>query len=240
MNGETGAKVLITGGARGIGLAVAKKIVSHGERVVIWDMDSAALDKALDELGALSEGNVVDVSDEAAINLACSNLKPTHLVNNAGIMDRNTALDAMTTAEIDRVFAINVRGALLVTAAFLRTRADHPTASVVNMTSIAGQNGGAKGHAIYGATKGALISLTAAMSRDLAPDIRVNGVAPGIIDTDIQTKLFADRNALEQTTSTIPLGRLGQSGEVAEVVDWLLFEASYVSGEIIRVSGGRK
>ena len=108
------------------------------------------------------------------------------------------------------------------------------------MSSIAGTNGGAPGHAVYGATKAALLALTCAMARDLAPEIRVNALAPGIIDTDIQKTVFADRDALRAAASGIPLGRVGSPDEVAEAAEWLLFAAPYVTGETIRVGGGRK
>jgi 3-oxoacyl-[acyl-carrier protein] reductase len=234
------AKVLVTGGAKGIGLAIAKAVVECGEQVVLWDIDSLSLEAALDALGPLAEGQVVDISDPEEVEAAGRDLTATHLVNNAGIMDRAMSFDVMEAAEIDRVFAVNVRGTLLVSSVFLRYRDAHPNAAIVNMSSIAAQNGGAKGHAVYGATKGALISLTAAMARDMAPDIRVNAVAPGIIDTDIQTVMFADRATLDLTATSIPHARLGQSEEVADAVVWLLFGASYVSGEVLRVAGGRK
>ena len=83
-------------------------------------------------------------------------------------------------------------------------------------------------------------TLTQAMARDLAPDLRVNALAPGIIDTEIQTGLFADRAALEATSAGIPMARLGQPVEVAEAAAWLLFDAPYITGEVIRIAGGRK
>ena len=234
------ARVLITGGAKGIGLAIAHRAVSRGSEVVLWDVDSVALGAALKALGQGATGQLVDISDTASVNDALAKAPPTHLVNNAGVMDKQMAFDAVLPEEVDRVLSVNIRGTLIVTSAFLRNRVPHPQAAIVNMSSIAGINGGAKGHAVYGATKGAMLALTAAMARDLAPDVRVNAIAPGIIDTDIQTMLFPDRAGLEQTVSGIPAGRLGQPDDVAEAAEWLLFGASYVTGEVIRVSGGRK
>ncbi len=239
----SGAVVLITGGAAGIGLATARRAVAQGAAVWLWDRDAAALDAARAGLGPAARTLAVDISDSAAVagaEAALADLPPTHLVNNAGILGRRMALDDMDAAEIDRALSINIKGALLVTAAFLRARAAHPQAAIVNMSSIAGTNGGAPGHAVYGATKGALLALTAAMARDLAPAVRVNALAPGIIDTDIQKDVFADRTALHATADGIPLGRVGSPDEVAEAAAWLLFGAPYVTGEIIRVGGGRR
>lgn len=234
--------VLITGGAKGIGFAIAERLVKRGARVILWDIDAAALRSATDRLGPLASGQEVDVSAARSIAAAEAALThpPTHLVNNAGILGAKMPLDAMDADAIDRVLAINLRGTLLVTSAFLRARAAHPAAGIVNMSSIAAINGGAPGFSVYGATKGALLALTAAMARDLAPDLRVNAIAPGIIDTEIQAGLFADRTALEATTAGIPQARLGAPDEVAEAAEWLLLGASYVTGETIRVAGGRK
>lgn len=234
--------VLITGGARGIGRAIADEVVARGAAVILWDIDAAALAEAGSALGSAAHVATLDISDAESVARAeaALPLTPTHLVNNAGILGRAMSFDAMDVVEIDRVMGINLRGTLLVTSAFLRVRQPHPSAAIVNMASIAAMNGGATGRAVYGASKGAMLALTAAMARDLAPDLRVNALAPGIIDTEIQTTLFADRDALEATTAGIPLARLGEAREVAEAAAWLLLAAPYVSGETIRVAGGRK
>lgn len=239
----TGAVVLVTGAAAGIGRAVARAAAARGAALWLWDRDAGALARTAAEIGPAARVAVVDLADPAAIlaaEAALAAAPPTHLVNNAGILGRPMALDAMCPEEIDRALGINLRGTLLVTSAFLRARAAHPTAAIVNMASIAGQNGGAPGHAVYGASKGALIALTSAMARDLAPAIRVNALAPGIIDTDIQKDVFADRTALEASAGGIALARIGQPEEVAEAAEWLLFGAGYVTGETIRVGGGRR
>lgn len=236
------AVVLITGGARGIGLAIAERVVAAGARVILWDIDVAALDQAKADLGSACTTQTLDIASSQAVSQAEMALEaaPTHLVNNAGVLGRAMTFDAMDAAEIDRTLAINLRGTLLVTSAFLRARTAHAQAGIINMSSIAGTNGGAPGRAVYGATKGAMIALTAAMARDLAPDLRVNAIAPGIIDTEIQTTLFASRAALEATVAGIPMGRLGQPADIAATAIWLLFHAPYVTGETIRVAGGRK
>ena len=234
------ATVLITGGAAGIGLEIARAVTARGAKALIWDIDAARLAVVATELPGCVALRA-DVSDADSVAQAIAQgPAPTHLVNNAGILGPDMALDAADAAVIDRVLAVNLRGTFLVTSAFLNARAGHDTAAIVNMSSIAGINGGARGRAVYGATKGALLALTQAMARDLAPSLRVNALAPGIIDTEIQAGLFADRAALEATTAGIPASRLGQPSEVAAAAAWLLFDAAYVSGEIIRVAGGRK
>ncbi|TKT76380.1 SDR family oxidoreductase [Aquamicrobium sp. LC103] len=236
---------MITGGAAGIGRAIADAAVAGGARAVLWDVDAARLEAAQEALGDKALTANVDVSDPACVESAAAGLsgagwKPTHLVNNAGIIGRRMTLDAIDPAEVDRVLAINVRSAFVVTGAFLNRRADHPKAAIVNLSSIAASNGGAAGNAAYAASKGALQSLTLAMARELAPGIRVNALAPGIIDTDIQKDVFADRSEMEERATTIPLHRLGTAGEVAEAAVWLLFSAPYTTGEVITISGGRK
>lgn len=234
------ATVLITGGAAGIGLEIARAVTARGARALIWDIDAARLAAVAAELPGCTALRA-DVSDAQAVAEAIAQgPAPTHLVNNAGILGPDMPLDAADPAGIDRVLGVNLRGTFLVTSAFLNARAGHDTASIVNMSSIAGINGGARGRAVYGATKGALLAMTQAMARDLAPTLRVNALAPGIIDTEIQAGLFADRAALEATTAGIPAARLGQPAEVAGAATWLLFDAAYVTGEIIRVAGGRK
>ncbi|MFQ8431227.1 SDR family NAD(P)-dependent oxidoreductase [Amaricoccus sp. W119] len=235
-----GATVLITGGAAGIGFEIARAVTARGARALIWDIDAASLERAAAELpgcGAVA----ADVSDADSVARAIAEgPEPTHLVNNAGILGPDMGFDAADAGAIDRVLAVNLRGPLLVTSAFLNARVEHGAASILNMSSIAGFNGGARGRAVYGATKGAILALTQAMARDLAPALRVNALAPGIIDTEIQAGLFADRAALEATAAGIPLARLGQPSEVAAAAAWLLFDAAYVTGEVIRVAGGRK
>lgn len=235
--------VLITGAASGIGRAVADRVVARGAMALLWDISETALMKACAELGPRARGQVVDIANDAAVAAQLSDLRalqPTHLVNNAGILGSAMGLDAYDATEIERVLSINVTGLMSVTSVFLKARAAHPQAAIVNMASIAGENGGAPGFAAYGASKGAILALTRAMSRDLAPEIRVNALAPGIIDTPIQDAVMTGAAARAAVSVSIPLQRLGRAQEVAEAAEWLLFGASYATGETIRISGGRR
>lgn len=238
------AVVLITGGAAGIGRAIADAVAAEGGRAILWDVDAQRLQKARAELGNKVRTQRVDVSDTDAVDAASAELRddwaPTHLVNNAGIIGRRMTLAEVDPAEVDRVLAVNVRSAFVATRAFLRMRAERTDAAIVNLSSIAAGNGGAAGNAAYAASKGALQSLTFAMARELAPAIRVNALAPGIIDTDIQKDVFADRDEMNTRIATIPLHRLGEAVDVAQAAVWLLFRATYTTGEVMTVSGGKK
>lgn len=238
------AVVLVTGGAAGIGRAIADAVAIEGARAILWDVDAQRLEKARAELGDKVRTQRVDVSDTDAVDAASAELRddwaPTHLVNNAGIIGRRMTLAEIDPDEVDRVLGINVRSAFVVTRAFLRARAERADAAIVNLSSIAAGNGGAAGNAAYAASKGALQSLTFAMARELAPAIRVNALAPGIIDTDIQKDVFADRDEMNTRIATIPLHRLGEAVDVAQAAVWLLFRATYTTGEVMTVSGGKK
>ena len=233
------ATVLITGAGSGIGLATARAAVARGAKAILWDVSHPALDAARAELGAAARTAVVDVSDAGAV--ASADLEGvTHLVNNAGILGRKAAWTGLDAAQLKAIFDVNVVGLMLVTQAFAQARVAHPTAAIVNMSSIAGENGGGPGFAAYGASKGAIMALTRAMARDFAPDIRVNALAPGIIDTPIQDTILTAPDARDRVAEGIPMARMGTADEVARAADWLLFDAPYVTGEIIRIAGGRR
>lgn len=235
------ARVLITGAGSGIGLAVARRVVVRGMRAILWDISAPALEAARTELGDSVETRQVDVSDAQAVTEAAASLEGvTHLVNNAGILGHRMDWDDLDPAEVARVLAINVTGFMQVAACFIAARSPHPAASMVNMASIAGENGGAPGFASYGASKGAIMALTRAMARDFAPEVRVNALSPGIIDTPIQDAVMTDAAARARAAEGIPMQRMGSSDEVAEAAEWLLFDASYTTGEIIRIAGGRR
>lgn len=235
------ARVLITGAGSGIGLAVARRVVVRGMRAILWDISAPALEAARAELGDSVETRQVDVSDAQAVNEAAASLEGvTHLVNNAGILGHRMDWHDLDPAEVARVLAINVTGFMQVAACFIAARSPHPAAAMVNMASIAGENGGAPGFASYGASKGAIMALTRAMARDFAPEVRVNALSPGIIDTPIQDAVMTDAAARARAAEGIPMQRMGSSDEVAEAAEWLLFDASYTTGEIIRIAGGRR
>ncbi|MFZ7091259.1 SDR family NAD(P)-dependent oxidoreductase [Primorskyibacter sp. 2E233] len=233
------AVVLITGAGSGIGLATARAVVARGARVILWDISRPALEAAREEMGEAVSTAIIDVSDAEAV--AAAHLGgATHLVNNAGILGQRMDWTGLDAEHLQGIFDVNVVGLMLVTQAFAKARVAHPTASIVNMSSIAGENGGGPGFAAYGASKGAIITLTQAMARDFAPDMRVNALAPGIIDTPIQDSILTAPGARDKAIEGIPMGRMGSGDEVAQAAAWLLFDAAYTTGEIIRISGGRR
>lgn len=233
------ATVLITGAGSGIGLATARAVVARGAQAILWDVSAPALDKAQAELGDAVRTAIVDVSEASALTSADLD-GVTHLVNNAGILGPSMDWSSLDAAQLHRVFAINVVGLMLVTQAFAKARVAHPGAAIVNLSSIAGQNGGGPGFAAYGASKGAILALTQAMARDFAPDIRVNALAPGIIETPMQNTILTEPDARERAVDGIPMGRMGTAEEVAQAACWLLFDAPYTTGEVIRIAGGRR
>ena len=232
------AVVLVTGGAGGIGAAIVGAVLDAGGKAVVWDLASPAVSDPRVHAAR------VDVSDGAAVDAAIAALPegfaPTHLVNNAGIIGRAAPIAELDAAEIDRVLGVNLRSVLLCTAAFVRARAPHPGAAIVNLSSIAARTGGAPGNALYATTKGAIVSLTRAAARELGPEIRVNALAPGIIDTAIQQDSLGDLSRLDELAAQIPLGRIGSAEEVGQAALWLLSDAaSYVTSAVIDVAGGR-
>ena len=240
-----GACVIVTGGASGIGGAITAGVIAHGGRAVVWDINAAQLRACAERHGSAVLTSRVDVSDAGQVRAAADLLpeqgfRPTHLVNNAGIIGRVAPLAEMETEEIDRVLSINLKSVLYCTRAYLTQRVPHPAASIVNLSSIAARTGGMPGNALYATTKGAIASLTRAAAKELAPAVRVNAMAPGIIDTPIQADSLGDRAKLQEIARAIPLQRVGLAEEVAQAALWLLSGASaYVTGTIIDVAGGR-
>lgn len=240
-----GRSVLITGGAAGIGRAVAERLLGLGARVAIWDLQEARMA----ELAAAFPGRVhaqrVDVSDKAEVDQAMARLTADwggvdHLLNNAGIIGRRMSVTEYDAAELERVLSVNLKSVFHVSHAFTQGQSDRPGRSIVNLSSIAGRTGGMVGNIAYATTKGAIASFTVALAKELAPAVRVNALAPGVIDTEIQKDVFADPANIAAMANVIPMGRLGSAAEVAEAAVWLLSPgASYITGVLLDVSGGR-
>lgn len=232
---------LITGAARGIGLAVAKAFVAHGARVIVADVNQASAE--MHGTRALA----FDVTNEAATEAAFDQLTaegwaPDVVVPNAGILH----LEEITTLPVERfraVLEVNVTGAFLTArAAARRMGAD---GRIILTSSLFGVRGGAH-NAAYSSSKFAMIGLMQSMAADLAPrGILVNAVAPGQIATEMLDKLVADRLAMglpdprEKIQARIPMGRLGTPEELAGTYVWLASNlADYVTGQTIIVDGG--
>jgi 2-dehydro-3-deoxy-L-rhamnonate dehydrogenase (NAD+) len=240
--------VLVTGAAGDIGTAIAEGLAQRGHELVLADHPNAAerLDELCRQLGA--ECVTFDVTDEAAVAAAVEGLSPLGgLVNNAGYQGVFASVDRYPLDDARRVLEVNVLGVLTVLAAAARAMTG---GAVVNIASMAGVSG-APNMPAYSASKAAVIGLTKAAAKDLAPrGIRVNAVSPGFIgpgrmwETQVAEQAAAGSqyyagNVAEQMIGTVPLRRYGSVREVASVVAFLLSEdASYVTGVNVEVSGG--
>jgi NAD(P)-dependent dehydrogenase (short-subunit alcohol dehydrogenase family) len=244
------AWVLITGGSRGIGAATALRCAEAGWDVAInYAQDSAAAEALAGRLHAIGRRALAiraDVADEAQVAAMFERLdvaggRLAGLVNNAGIVAPAARLQAMDMARWRRLFDVNVMGTLLCcqqAARRMSTKRGGAGGAIVNLSSRAAEFGSAGIYVDYAATKGAVDTLTKGLARELIGEgIRVNGVRPGIIETDIHAASGMDAHA---AAASIPIQRLGRAEEVAEAIAWLLSDAaSYTVGALLDVAGGR-
>ena len=228
--------VIITGGSRGIGAAAVRAFCARGDRVAfLYEKEDEKAQAVAAETGA--QAVRCDVADEAAIRAAFSQLPGADvLINNAGIADYDL-INVITPARWRRLFAVNVDGAFYCIRAALPHMLQQQSGCIINVSSMWGQVG-ASCEAAYSAAKAGVIGLTKALSRELGPSgIRVNCVAPGVIDTDMMAKFSqADRQQLIDST---PLGRLGTGDDVAGAMLFLASDsASFITGQVLEVGGG--
>ena len=244
--------ILITGAGRGIGAACAMLAAARGYRVCVnYRADSAAaLDvvRAIEEAGGSAFAVQADVAREeevvrmfAEVDARCGRLDA--LVNNAGILARQMRVEQMDAARIGRILATNVTGSFLCAReAVLRMSAKHGGSggAIVNVSSRAAVLGSSGEYVDYAASKAALDALTIGLSKEVANEgIRVNGVRPGLIDTEMHAS-GGEPGRIARLQGSVPMGRGGEAIEVARAILWLLSdEASYTTGSFIEVSGGR-
>jgi 3-oxoacyl-[acyl-carrier protein] reductase len=236
---------IVTGGARGIGRAIAMAFAAKGIGSVIADIDLDTAEKTaaeVRELGVEAVAIKVDMSkNEEIVRLVDETLKRFGrldiLVNNAGILS-NTPYDQITETEWDCVLDINLKGVLFATREALRPMQAQGWGRVISISSLAGRSGGVSVGPAYVASKAALIGLTRHLARKVARNgITVNAVAPGTTETDI-IKGFSEEQMVAINES-IPVGRLGKPEEIAETVAFLTSDhAAFITGAVIDINGG--
>ena len=238
-----GRVALVTGASRGIGLAIASRLVADGARVAITARNSDALQAAVTELGgpevALGiAGRADDAEHQQAVIAAVAQAFGTIdiLVNNAGINPAYGALLDLPLTAAKKILDVNVLATLAwvqqVHAAGLGARGG----SIINIASVAGVKP-APGISFYGVSKAAIISLTASLAVELGPAVRVNAVAPAVVKTKFAEALYVGREA--EVAAHYPLARLGEPGDIADAVAFLASdEASWITGQTIVLDGG--
>jgi glucose 1-dehydrogenase len=240
---------IVTGAAHGIGLAIAKRYIAEGARVIIADVDTAAGEAAADALGGACRFVATDVGDaRQAENVIAEAVRAFGdldiLVNNAGIIHGADFLDLAET-DFDRVLRVNLKGAFLVGQAAAKrmvaqVKAGKPPGSIINMSSINAVVA-IPNHVPYCVSKGGIDQLTKVMALSLAPHgIRVNAIGPGSIMTDILKAVATDQEAKRRILARTPLGRIGEPDEIAAIAVFLASPAaSYITGQTIYADGGR-
>ncbi len=244
--------VLITGGSRGIGGAAARAAGRAGYRVVInYTKRSEDADQVVRDIkqgGGEAVAIQADVANEADIQRLFAEIDKRYgrldgLVNNAGIVGRSSKFVDMATADLHRVFAVNVFGAFLCAREAVRrmsTAHGGRGGAIVNISSGAATLGSPGEFVHYAASKGAINTMTLGLAKELAREgIRVNAIEPGMIDTEMQTA-SGDLGRMARIVPTVPMARAGTADEVAAPILFLLSDAaSYMTGAILRVAGGR-
>jgi NAD(P)-dependent dehydrogenase (short-subunit alcohol dehydrogenase family) len=241
--------MLVTGGGRGIGAATARLAAKRGYRVCV---NYRADERSARELAEQIGHNAIAVQGDVAIEADVLRLFETvdekmgHLdvlVNNAGIVDRSSRVENLSAERIQRMLAVNVTGSFLCAREAVKrmsTRHGGKGGAIVNVSSMAAKLGGAGDYVDYAASKGAIDTLTIGLAKEVgAEGIRVNGVRPGVIRTEIHAT-SGDPGRVERIAAATPLQRGGDAEEVARAILWLASaEASYITGALLDVSGGR-
>ncbi len=244
--------LLITGGSRGIGAATALRAARAGWHVAVnYVRDAASADAVVAQVQALGRQAVAlpgDVADEAQVLAMFQRLDAAlpplaGLVNNAGVVDVAARVDEMAAARVQRMLAVNVLGSFLCAREAVRrmsTAHGGRGGAIVNLSSAAARLGSPGQYVDYAAAKGAVDTFTLGLAREVAAEgIRVNAVRPGIIDTDIHAS-GGQPDRAARLAAQVPMQRPGQADEVAATIVWLLSDdASYTTGAIVDVSGGR-
>jgi 3-oxoacyl-[acyl-carrier protein] reductase len=240
-----GRVAVVTGGARGIGLAVARRMVASGASVSVWDADPAKAEESRAALAAdgTVSAQVLDLADELAVAEATAKTLKAHgkvdiLVNNAGITGGNMPVAEIPPAQWRRVVEVNLTAPFLVSQALVPHLVSNGWGRVVNVASVAGKEGNPNA-AHYSASKAGLIGLTKSLAKELAQkNVLVNCVTPAAAKTDIFNQMTEAHIAF--MLSKIPMGRFVEVEEIAGLICWLASpDCSFSTGAVFDISGGR-
>lgn len=240
-----GQTVLVTGASRGIGHDIARLFASRGHKVAInYNTNRSAAEGLLEELQKAGCSAIIvhaDVSKTEQVNHMINFVNQSYgdidiLINNAGVAKQQLFTD-ITAEEWDRMFEVNVKGMFLCAKGVLPAMIRKQRGKIINISSIWGITG-ASCEVLYSSTKSAVIGMTRALAKELGPsNIQVNCVAPGVIDTDMNSGL--DESALEELKEQTPLGVIGKGIDIAEAVYFLASEKSdFITGQVISPNGG--
>ena len=238
-----GRCAVVTGGAAGIGYAVADRLVQSGARVALWDRDVDALARSAATLGAQAYTHALDIADADAVDRATAATlaalsRIDVLVCSAGITGPNVPTWEYSVADWQRVFEVNVHGLFYCNRAVVRHMRERDYGRIVNLASVAGKEGNPNAPA-YSASKAAVIGLTKSLGKELAKTgVRVNCVTPAAVRTAIFDQMTQQH--IDFMLSKIPMGRFGEVQEIAALVCWLASEeCSFSTGAVFDLSGGR-
>lgn len=233
---------IVTGGARGIGFAIAERLSSFGANVVIADINEKGVKQAAEKLNGNSYGIKADISKIADIDVmfefAATKFGTVDiLVNNAGIL-HTSKIENVTEEEWDQVMAINLKGSFFACKAALRYMVPQKYGRIINISSLAGRNGGFETGCAYSASKAGIIGMSRNIARKVAAlGITVNVIAPGTTESEI-SKQFTEE-AMHNILLNIPVGRLGKPFEIADAVAFLASdESAFITGAVLDVNGG--
>ena len=234
---------IVTGAAQGIGRAIAQRLAAEGARLAIIDVDADGAKQAAAEIGQTAIGIAADVSQASQVERAFATVMDHFgsldiLVNNAGVVGTDTPVKDLEEEDWNRVLNINLKGVFLCSQAAVRRMIEKKSGVIVSMASISGKEGNAN-MAPYSVSKAGVICFTKALAKEvLAVGIRVNCVAPALIDSPLLQGMEQER--VDVLTSKIPLGRLGRPEEVAATILFLVSdESTFTTGQCFDVSGGR-
>ncbi len=243
-----GRVAIVTGGAQGIGHAVAERMLASGAKVVLWDINAAQLDAARRELGAhrahdVVTGATVELTDDAAVQAAAQAVLAQHgridiLVNNAGITGGNATTWELDPAVWRRVIEVNLVAPYLTCRAVAPAMAAQGYGRIVNVASVAGKEGNPNA-SHYSASKAGLIALTKSLAKELATKgVLVNAVAPAVAKTAMFDSMTQQH--IDYMLSKIPMARFVMPAEIAAMIAWLASEdCSFSTGAVFDLSGGR-